>query len=45
MQYSLIDHQFGENQVAFVENWIIVFMVDCFVHQRMRSDEIQDSVG
>lgn len=39
--YVLVDNQFGEDQITFVEHWIIVFMGNSLIHQRMRTNEIQ----
>lgn len=43
--HLLVDNEFGEDQITFVEYWIIVFVCNGLIHQRMRANEIQYVVG
>lgn len=43
--HLLVNYELCENQITFVENWIVMFVIYGFVHQRMWANEIQDGVG
>lgn len=42
--HSLVHDELREDQIAFVEHWIVVQVADRFVHQRMRAYKVHHIV-